>query len=213
MDARSVVEELPMRHRLLASCLLASCLAALAAPLAAQTPPPPPGGYDPPPPGPDGQGPGGGGYGRHGGRPLTRDDAAASVQRGFAALDTNHDGVVTRDEVEAYRQARRAEMRARRDGEGAPPPPSSGGPGGPPPGGFGRGVGPLLNSPAWFDLADANHDGRVTPAEAQAGAMALFDRMDLNHDGTVDPDERRQAMMSMRGRGRPGLDNGAPPPQ
>jgi len=174
-------------------CLLASpLLLLLGAPVAAQAPAgAPPAGYDQPPPGPGGRG---------FGRPLTRDEAAASVQRGFAALDANHDGVVTRAEVDGYREARREEMRARRDGEGD----------GPPPGEMGRGgVGPLLNNPAWFDLADRDHDGRVTPAEAQAGATALFDRMDLNHDGVVDPQERRQAMMAMRG--RPGPDGGPPP--
>ena len=42
----------------------------------------------------------------------------------------------------------------------------------------------------WFDMADANHDGKVTQAEAATAAGMMFDRMDANHDGTITPDER-----------------------
>lgn len=208
--------------------LIGCSLAALAAaPSPAQTAPPP-AGYDQPAPAgaprtdgggqpgygdPSGYG-GQGGYGGHGGhgrgRPLTRDAALASVDRGFRVLDADGDGTVTRAEVDRYREARRAAMRARREGggydgygaPGAPPPPDGGGdrPASP---------GPLLGNPGWFELADADHDGRVTPAEAQRGAMALFDRMDANHDGVVDPGERWQAMRGERRRGGP--DGAAPP--
>lgn len=165
--------------------------------------------------------PAGGGQGHgFGGRraPLTREQAQASVARGFAALDTNGDGVVTRDEYDSYRQARRAAMMARRqdrdggaEGAGETAPPVAGADAAP--GGRGRGgVGPLLNSPGWFDLADADHDGRVTLAEAQTGASALFDRMDLNHDGVIEPQERWQAMGMRRGRGG-AAPEGAPSPQ
>ena len=43
-----------------------------------------------------------------------------------------------------------------------------------------------------FDMADANHDGRVSLAEAQAAALAHFDKADANHDGHITPDEHRQ---------------------
>ena len=43
-----------------------------------------------------------------------------------------------------------------------------------------------------FEMADANHDGRVSLAEAQAAAMAHFDKADLNHDGRITPEERAQ---------------------
>jgi EF hand len=43
-----------------------------------------------------------------------------------------------------------------------------------------------------FDKADANHDGRVSLAEAQALALAHFDRADVNHDGRVTREERKQ---------------------
>jgi hypothetical protein len=54
-----------------------------------------------------------------------------------------------------------------------------------------------------FERADANHDGRVSLAEAQALALAHFDRADLNHDGRITPDERGQAHQMMHDR-RPG---------
>ena len=48
-----------------------------------------------------------------------------------------------------------------------------------------------------FDMADANKDGRVSLAEAQAAALAHFDKADVNHDGKITPDERQQ-MRKMR---------------
>jgi hypothetical protein len=53
-----------------------------------------------------------------------------------------------------------------------------------------------------LEMADANHDGRVSLQEAEAAALAHFDRADLNHDGKLTPDERRQAHQLMRGERR-----------
>jgi Ca2+-binding EF-hand superfamily protein len=125
----------------------------------------------------------------------------------FAALDANKDGTISRQEFDAP----------------APPPPPppplsedrgpSGpgrtgvvGPDAPHEGGwrFGMMGGPLL------ERADANHDGKVTLAEARKAALAWFDKADVNHDGTIDRDEMIVAMQDrMRGpdghgrRGRP----------
>ena len=49
-----------------------------------------------------------------------------------------------------------------------------------------------------LEMADANHDGRVSLAEAQAAALAHFDKADLNHDGKITPDERQQGRQVMR---------------
>lgn len=46
-----------------------------------------------------------------------------------------------------------------------------------------RGVGGL---DAWFARADANHDGKITPAEFQADALPFFRTLDANHDGKID---------------------------
>jgi Ca2+-binding EF-hand superfamily protein len=40
-------------------------------------------------------------------------------------------------------------------------------------------------------MADSNHDGQITLAEAEAMALQHFDRMDANRDGQVTPEERR----------------------
>jgi Ca2+-binding EF-hand superfamily protein len=50
----------------------------------------------------------------------------------------------------------------------------------------------------WFDRLDADHDGRVSLAEADRGATAMFDRLDANRDGTISPDERMAARDRMR---------------
>lgn len=57
----------------------------------------------------------------------------------------------------------------------------------------------LLSSPAWaqrgnpFDqmmALDANGDGAITRAEAEAGRAALFARLDADHDGALSQTER-----------------------
>jgi hypothetical protein len=55
-----------------------------------------------------------------------------------------------------------------------------------------------------FEMADANHDGRVSLQEAESAALQHFDRADRNHDGRITPDERRQAYEMMRRERRPG---------
>ena len=49
-----------------------------------------------------------------------------------------------------------------------------------------------------LEMADANHDGKVSLAEAQTAALAHFDKADLNHDGKITPDERQQGRQVMR---------------
>ena len=46
-------------------------------------------------------------------------------------------------------------------------------------------------------MADTDHDGKITLAEAQAMALQHFDQMDTNHDGQVTPEERRAARPMM----------------
>ncbi|WP_375394847.1 hypothetical protein [uncultured Sphingomonas sp.] len=74
----------------------------------------------------------------------TRASASAKYDLEFAATDTNHDGVLTRAEV----QARIAKMRA-----------------------GGSRIDPVHSkrlADLWFDHADANNDGKVTRDEGQA---------------------------------------------
>lgn len=116
----------------------------------------------------------------------TRDVAIARAADRFAQMDANHDGAVTKDELQAYMAAR---MAARGDGAER----HGGGMGG-----IG-GMGAMM-----FDRFDTNHDGRITLDEAKADAAARFDQMDTNHDGVLSPDERAA------GRGWGGRGSGSP---
>jgi hypothetical protein len=106
----------------------------------------------------------------------------------FDRLDTNHDGVISRQEfMAAHSQMRERHASMMMHDRNAP--------------GHmhGMGMGAHL-----FEMADANHDGRVSLQEAEAAALAHFDRADLNHDGKLTPEERRQAHQLMHGDHRPG---------
>ncbi len=103
---------------------------------------------------------------------VTRDEAAADADRRFAAMDTNHDGKLTRDERRAWREQRRA-----------PPPPRDGR-------GDGDGDG----------ARRGRRDADQTQAEFRDRALKRFDRIDTNHDGRIDANEREAMMMLMRSR-------------
>jgi Ca2+-binding EF-hand superfamily protein len=115
----------------------------------------------------------------------------------FDRLDTNHDGVISREEFMNGR-ARMRERRMMRGGVGArwtvPPIPAPAMPGMAPVRRTNmRAGGNMPLGGRMFEMADTNHDGRISLQEAEALALAHFDRMDLNHDGRVTPEERRQA--------------------
>lgn len=127
----------------------------------------------------------------------------ADPARMFDRLDTNHDGVISRQEFMAA-HARMHERRVviMRD-EGVMAGRADMGPMRAhmhDMGGEAHGMGFVARL---FAMADANHDGRVSLKEAEAAALAHFDRADLNHDGRITPDERRQAHGMMHER-RPG---------
>jgi Ca2+-binding EF-hand superfamily protein len=46
---------------------------------------------------------------------------------------------------------------------------------------------------AVLNLADANHDGRVSRDEYMAASGRMFERIDVNHDGYIDQGELQQA--------------------
>lgn len=163
--------------------------------------------------------------------PRTRADMQAKIADHFKKVDTNADGAITRPELEAAQAAMKAkwaEKRAerqderftqldtnkdgqlsraeftaprQRDGEAK----DGRGHGGKHMAHHGhRGHrGGMMMGGHWFDRADANKDGRVTLAEAQAGPLAMFDKMDTNKDGTISAEEH-QAMRAkwkdMRGK-------------
>ena len=105
---------------------------------------------------------------RAGNRQAARDPNVA-----FDRMDSNRDGQLSRDEFASAREMRvekRAGMKQQRGARG---------------GGMMR-------------MADANRDGRVSLAEATAGALQRFDGMDSNRDGRLTPEERAAGRAQMR---------------
>ena len=138
--------------------------------------------------------------------PFAMPDRAAMFDR----LDTNHDGVISREEYMAARpgvQERRIFVMREGGGSAAPGAPTA--PGAPGDPGMHGVMEMHLHGAAMrrgsfgghlFETADANHDGRVSLQEAETAALAHFDKADLNHDGKVTPDEREQAHALRRAR-------------
>ena len=110
--------------------------------------------------------PGGGWQGEN----IVRDPNAA-----FDRLDANKDGMISRDEFAKGREMRIEKRIVMRE-DGAK---------------HGSGMGGGMGGGHMIVMADANHDGRITLAEAEAMALQHSDKMDANHDGQVTRDERR----------------------
>lgn len=116
----------------------------------------------------------------------------------FDRLDTNHDGMISRQEYLAGKpEIREHRVMVMRNSDGPMPM----GPGSVH-GMHGMRMG--MMGGRLFDLADANHDGRVTLQEMTAAALQHFDMADANHDGTITPEERMQMHQRMRMQHKPG---------
>ena len=101
---------------------------------------------------------------------------APRLARDFDAIDTNRDGQLAPDELRAWRKARQAERRVRRDGARA-------------------------KFDEHFAKADTDGDGALSRAEAEKGMPRLakkFDRVDADHDGKITRDEIRAYLQAMR---------------
>ena len=120
---------------------------------------------------------------RHDGRGMPHIDHKAMFDR----LDTNHDGMISRQEFDAHAKVREERQVVMMHG----------GPDGSP----GMRAMPdmkrfhemgLKMHGHMFDMADANHDGKVSLQEMTDAALRHFDRADANHDGRITPEERMQ---------------------
>ena len=116
----------------------------------------------------------------------------------FDRLDTNHDGMISRQEFDAHAQVR--EERRVVMMHGGP----DGTPGMPPMPDMKRfhDMGARMHG-HMFEMADANHDGKVSLQEMTAAALRHFDMADANHDGRITPDERMQMHQRMKEMKRP----------
>ena len=114
----------------------------------------------------------------------------------FDRLDADRNGSISRAEFDAHAAARAAHR---------------GGPGAEGRGGRRMGHARMMRrhhgamaggrggfGPAMFDRLDADHDGRVSLAEASSRALAMFDRADADRNGTVTPEERRASIQRFR---------------
>jgi Ca2+-binding EF-hand superfamily protein len=158
---------------------------------------------------------------------VTRQQVIDRVDRAFARMDADHDGRFTREEAQAGRERRRAEMRTRmfdrldadHDGnisrdEFAQGHAMRGGRGGhhrrmmrhmgPRPGGPG---GPEMGppppgGPGGHGMRGGRmfgEQGFITREQLRERALARFDRADADHDGTLTAAERHAARERMRG--------------
>jgi Ca2+-binding EF-hand superfamily protein len=106
-------------------------------------------------------------------RPIKRSEVVAVLDQQFKAMDTNHDGKISRDEFEAYR-AKQAAGETSSD------------------------LSAFAHVGAhWFDKNDTNGDGFVSRAEAAERPLKMFDMADANQDGVISLKERSTAMFMM----------------
>lgn len=102
-------------------------------------------------------------------RPIKRQEVIATVKAQFAEMDADHDGSVSYEEFERFREI----QNARPD----------------------RGEGLTRITKSWFERSDADGNGRVTASEAQTRPLELFDMADVNKDGIASVSEQSMAML------------------
>jgi len=126
--------------------------------------------------------------------PLTRVAVLGNADGQFQQIDANHDGVLTKTEIETFERARILAAAVARnkaifdqldqnhDGVLSREE-------------FGHLVGnaPQINVDSLVGQLDSNHDGKISREEYRAAILGKFDRADTNHDGVLSPAEERAA--------------------
>ena len=122
-------------------------------------------------------------------KPVPRADFIKKLDAAFGAVDTNHDGIWTKAELEAA-QTRAVQQRLQgefkqldtnHDGQLSFAE-------------FAAAAHVNVNADQMLQKLDTNHDGKVTAEEFRGPQLANFAKIDANHDGIVTPDEVRKAM-------------------
>ena len=127
-------------------------------------------------------------------RAVTRAEVLANADKQFAAMDANHDGILTRAELDnfARNQVIGAAMERNKamfdaldtnhDGKLSREE-------------FAKLIGqlPAPNTGPLYAKLDPKHSGKVTRDAFRAAALANFNKVDTNHDGVVTPAEQRAA--------------------
>ncbi len=125
---------------------------------------------------------------------MTRPGGVAD--RMFEEMDTNHDGVVTKKEFDAFHDKRFQELDANHDGKITREEMETG---------RQKMMGQMMREQLkrHFEEADTNHDGALSKEEAQKMPFVAqhFDEIDANHDGKVTLDEIEAAHKKMHGQG------------
>ena len=129
---------------------------------------------------------------------ITRADAIKATDTKFAATDTNHDGFLSKAEINAeeQREVQRATGKLRQQlevkfkqldtnkdsqlslAEFLAATPS---------------LQVAANADQVLQKLDTNHDGKLSPDEMRAPQLAAFAKADANHDGVVTPAEMKAA--------------------
>ena len=123
-----------------------------------------------------------------GGRIQTRAEVVAKAQKHFAMLDSNRDGAITAEEMQAIRGQRMGNRMARQGNDAMRD-------------------GPMANPGAMFDRLDGNHDGSISRDEFAKGREVRIERkivMNGAPDGTGRGEHRMMKMHRMGGGGMRG---------
>jgi Ca2+-binding EF-hand superfamily protein len=131
-------------------------------------------------------------------KPVSRADFLKTLDTRFNAIDTNHDGKITRDEMVAAQQrdlqqartkiaqqleAKFKQLDTNKDGQLSLKEFMAAAPG----------INTTETPDQMMQKFDANHDGKITADEFRAPEIAQFNRLDANHDGVVTPQEMKAA--------------------
>ncbi len=117
-------------------------------------------------------------------RVQTRAEVVAKVQKHFAMMDSNHDGAIVADEMQAMGSKQHGDRMGRDGNEMA------------------MHDGPMGNPGAMFDRLDTNHDGSISRDEFAQGREMRIERKVVINDGPGGEGSENHKMMNMHKMGK-----------